>query len=200
MRPTTPVRTPFTWRLPVAVKVLSGFWLRALFLVIWNTAPVTARFSLKSSYLTPASQDWLFSGGRSWEAGVKYELLKENLAVTGAVFQITKYNARTQNPDNTFSATGNIQVKGVRTGVAGRITPEWQVYGGYTLLDARITNGIGVGTTGMIPQNTPRDSATLCGWLPSAWHGPLKKTVVCSSRCSGTGLRDSRSFFYRSFS
>ena len=52
-------------------------------------------------------------------------------------------------------------MKGVRTGVAGRISPEWQVFGGYTYLDAVITNGIGTGTTGNQPLNTPRDSANL---------------------------------------
>ena len=78
-----------------------------------------------------------------------------------ALFQITKTNARTQNPDGTFSATGTVRVKGVRTGVTGRITPEWQVFGGYAYLDGRIVDGIGAGTTGNVPLNTPRDSATL---------------------------------------
>jgi catecholate siderophore receptor len=95
------------------------------------------------------------------EAGAKFDLLKGNLSLTGALFQITKQNARTQNLDNTFSATGTIRVRGVRTGIAGRITPEWQVFGGYTYLDAVITNGIGAGTTGNQPLNTPRDSANL---------------------------------------
>ncbi len=110
---------------------------------------------------TGTSQPLPPENNESWEAGVKYELFRENLSLTGAIFQITKYNARTQNPDGTFSATGNIQVKGVRTGVAGRITPEWQVFGGYTYLDARIISGVAAGTTGMVPLNTPRDSATL---------------------------------------
>ena len=96
-----------------------------------------------------------------WEAGVKYLLLNENLSLTGAIFQITQNNARSQNADGTFSATGNIQVKGVRTSVAGRITPEWQVWGGYTNLDGKILSGIGTGTAGNVPLNTPRDSATL---------------------------------------
>ena len=110
---------------------------------------------------TGISQPLPPESNESWEAGVKYELFKENLSLTGAVFQITKYNARTQNNDGTFSATGNIQVKGVRTGVAGRITPEWQVFGGYAYLDGRIIDGVGTGTTGMVPLNTPRDSANL---------------------------------------
>ena len=77
-----------------------------------------------------------------------------NLSTNAAVFQITKYNARTANADGTFSPTGTVRVKGVRVGAAGRITPEWQVFAGYAYLDARIIQGItnigGVGnTTGM---------------------------------------------------
>lgn len=97
----------------------------------------------------------------AFEVGAKYDFLGGNLQVTGAAFQITQSNARSQNTDGTFAATGTIQVKGVRAGITGRITDEWQVWGGYTYLDARITNGIGAGTTGMVPINTPRDAATL---------------------------------------
>ncbi len=101
-----------------------------------------------------------------YEAGVKYELLNGNLSLNGAVFQITKNNARTANPDGTFTPTGNIRVQGVRVGAAGRITPEWQVFGGYAYLNGRIIQGLnyqnGIGnTTGNVPLNTPRDTANL---------------------------------------
>lgn len=97
----------------------------------------------------------------AFEVGAKYDFLGGNLQVTGAAFQITQNNARSQNNDGTYSATGTVQVKGIRAGVTGRITDEWQVWGGYTYLDARIVNGIGTGTQGMVPQNTPRDAATI---------------------------------------
>jgi catecholate siderophore receptor len=97
----------------------------------------------------------------AFEVGAKYDLNNGNLSVTGALFQITKNNARTQNSDGTYSAQGQVRVRGIRTGIAGRITPELNVWGGYTLLDARITNGIAVNTTDKIPLNTPRDSFTL---------------------------------------
>ena len=97
----------------------------------------------------------------AFEAGAKFELLNGNLSLNAALFQITKTNARTQNPDGTFSATGTVRVKGVRTGVTGRITPEWQVFGGYAYLDGRIIDGIGAGTQGNVPLNTPRDSGTI---------------------------------------
>lgn len=97
----------------------------------------------------------------AYEAGVKYDLFGEYLSLTGAVFQITQSNSRSQNADGTYSATGTIRVKGVRAGAAGRITQNWQVFGGYTYLDARIIDGIGAGTANMVPLNTPRDSATI---------------------------------------
>ena len=97
----------------------------------------------------------------AFEAGAKFDLLNGNLSLNAALFQITKSNARSQNPDGTFSAIGTVRVKGVRTGVTGRITPEWQVFGGYAYLDGRIIDGIGVGTQGMVPLNTPRNSGTV---------------------------------------
>ena len=72
--------------------------------------------------------------------------------------------AHAESPTAPSPPTGTVRVKGVRIGIAGRITPEWQVFGGYAYLDARIINGspsrLG-NTTGMVPLNTPRDSATL---------------------------------------
>lgn len=96
-----------------------------------------------------------------FEVGAKYELLNGNLSLNGALFQITKNNARTTNADGTFSPIGQIQVKGARVGFAGRILPEWQVFGGYAYLDGRILNGTAANTTGNVPLNTPRDSANL---------------------------------------
>ena len=101
-----------------------------------------------------------------YEIGAKYELLKGNLSLNGALFQITKMNARTANADGTFSPTGTVRVQGARVGFAGRILPEWQVFGGYAYLNGRIIQGItninGIGnTTGNVPLNVPKDSANL---------------------------------------
>ncbi|HEY2874282.1 MAG TPA: TonB-dependent receptor [Reyranella sp.] len=131
----------------------------------WQTYYVSTSTSFNPSLeqltSTTGSQSLPPENNTAYEAGVKYDLLKESLSLTAAIFQITQNNARTTNGDGTFSAAGTIRVKGVRTGVAGSITPEWQVFGGYTYLDARIIDGIGVGTQNMIPQNTPTDSASV---------------------------------------
>lgn len=110
---------------------------------------------------TGARQPLPPESNEAFEVGAKFDFYNGGLSLTGALFQITKQNARTQNPDGTFTPTGTIQVKGARAGIAGRITEDWQVWGGYAYLDARILNGVGANTTGKVPLNTPRDSFTL---------------------------------------
>lgn len=84
-----------------------------------------------------------------------------DLSLNSALFQITKDNARTQIDSTTYALTGTIRVRGFRAGATGRITSKWQVFAGYTYLDAQITNGIGAGTQGMVPANTPKHTATV---------------------------------------
>jgi catecholate siderophore receptor len=122
--------------------------------------------SLEQLTSTTGTQNLPPENNKGVEAGVKYELFGANLSLNGAVFSIIKNNARTANPDGTFSPTGNVQVSGARVGFAGRITPEWQVFGGYAYLNGVIIQGLnyqnGQGnTTGKVPLNTPRDTANL---------------------------------------
>lgn len=145
--------------------------------VIYEPTPEQSYYASYSTSFNPSLEQLTSTtGGQNlppesnagFEVGTKYELLKGNLSLNGALFQITKMNARTANPDGTFSPTGTVQVQGARVGFAGRLMPEWQVFGGYAYLNGRIVNGItntansGVGTTtGMVPLNTPKDSANL---------------------------------------
>ena len=98
---------------------------------------------------------------KSFELGGKWELLHDRFDLNAAVFQVTQDNSRSQNSDNTYSANGAIRVRGLRLGASGHLTPDWQVFAGYTHLDAKIVDGVAVGTQGKTPSNTPDDSATL---------------------------------------
>ena len=106
----------------------------------------------------------------AYEVGGKWDVLKDQLDLTAAAFQITQYNSRSQNSDNTYTANGTIRVQGFRLGAAGKITRRLSVFGGYSHLDAKIIDAIAVGTQGMVPANTAKDSATL--WTTyDAGHG-----------------------------
>lgn len=143
--------------------------------VIFEPTPQQSYYVSYSTSFNPSLEQLTSTTGTStlppennagWEAGVKYELLNANLSLNAAVFSIIKNNARTANPDGSYSPTGNVQVTGGRVGFSGRITPEWQVFGGYAHLNGVILNGLsyqnGIGnTTGKVPLNTPTDSANL---------------------------------------
>jgi catecholate siderophore receptor len=139
--------------------------------LIWQpTHPQSYYFSYSTSFnpsleqltsTTGISQPLPPETNEAYEVGGKWNVMHERLELTAAAFQITQDNSRSQNSDNTFSANGNIRVKGVRLGVAGYLTPQWQVFGGYTHLDAKIIKAIAVGTEGMVPSNTPADTVAL---------------------------------------
>ena len=108
---------------------------------------------------------------RSIEAGAKFELLDGDLSASGALFRVEKTNARFR--DGTNSAVqmlgGKIRVDGIEVGLTGNITPAWQVFGGYTLLDGKIVKSTDIGSgadagiaaEGKRAPNTPRHNATI---------------------------------------
>jgi catecholate siderophore receptor len=138
---------------------------------IWQPTPAQSYYLSYSTSFNPSLEQLTSTTGisqplppesnRAYEAGAKFDALKGRLNLTAAAFQIVKYNARSQNADNTYSATGTVRVEGFRLGAAGHPARGWQVYGGYTRLGATIVNAIAAGTQGGTPLNTPRDSATL---------------------------------------
>jgi catecholate siderophore receptor len=107
---------------------------------------------------------------RSVEAGLKQELLDGELALTAAVFRTEKLNARSRDGAGSVQVTaGRIRVQGWELGATGRVTPQWQIFGGYTYLDGRIVGSpelgtgvdLGVPAQGKAAPNTPRHQATL---------------------------------------
>lgn len=108
---------------------------------------------------------------RSLEVGAKLDLLDGNMTVNAALFQIKKTNARMRDPQQSSVQVldGIVRVNGMELGVAGRITPAWQVFGGYTYLDGKITKSREIGTgvdagisaEGKTYQNVPRHTVTL---------------------------------------
>ena len=138
---------------------------------IWQPTKVQSYYVSYSTSFDPSLEQLTSTTGLSrplppetnvaYEAGGKWDLFGDRLDLTAAAFQITQSNSRSQNPDNTYTANGTIRVEGARAGVSGRLAKGWQVFGGYTRLEAKIVQAVAVGTLGMVPANTARDSATL---------------------------------------
>ena len=78
---------------------------------------------------------------RSYEVGGKADLFGRKLALTAAVFRTETTNARVTSDANTVAFIGKRRVDGVELSFNGFVTPAWNLFGGYTYLDATITDG-----------------------------------------------------------
>lgn len=100
------------------------------------------------------------------EAGAKWDVFGGKLSLTGAVFEVKTTNARITQADSTVAMAGEKRVRGFEVGVSGSVTDKWDVFGGYTYLDAILVKNGGAGaaaglTDGQPFPNTPKSSASL---------------------------------------
>ncbi|MGB5078717.1 MAG: TonB-dependent siderophore receptor [Sphingorhabdus sp.] len=73
------------------------------------------------------------------EIGAKWDI-QPGLNVTVALFQLDRSNATTPDPANPLLSinVGKTRTRGFELAVTGRITPDWQVHGGYGYQDAAL--------------------------------------------------------------
>ncbi|ERI54011.1 TonB-dependent siderophore receptor [Pseudomonas sp. EGD-AK9] len=102
--------------------------------------------------------------GIAHEVGIKYDLADRDLSLTAALFHIVKENVLTSDPlDSTRSiSAGEVRSRGFDINVAGNITPQWRVIGGYAYVDAEVSES----TSATMPvgtrlANVPRHSFNL---------------------------------------
>ncbi|WP_407362355.1 TonB-dependent siderophore receptor [Pseudomonas luteola] len=102
--------------------------------------------------------------GIAYETGIKYDVPEHDLSITAALFHITKENVLTSDPlDSNYQiAEGEVRSRGFDLSLAGNITPQWRVIGGYAYVDAEVTKS----TTSTMPTgsrlaNVPKHSVNL---------------------------------------
>jgi outer membrane receptor protein involved in Fe transport len=100
------------------------------------------------------------------ELGGKWDLMNGALSLTSAIFEIQKDNTRSQISPGVYELTGNIRVQGFQATAAGRILRNWQVFGGYTFLNAEIVSASALdGTQGKVPANTRSNASVWTTYL-----------------------------------
>ncbi|MBB4151722.1 TonB-dependent receptor domain-containing protein [Sphingobium scionense] len=110
---------------------------------------------------------------KSYEIGAKANLFGDALSLTLAAFRTETKNARATNDAGTVAYIGERKIEGIELGFNGNITPEWNVFGGYTYMDSEIVdggstvttvNGVSIAApsvnTGKQFPNTPKHSLT----------------------------------------
>ncbi|MDB5790475.1 MAG: TonB-dependent receptor [Massilia sp.] len=131
--------------------------------------------------LTVAVQNLQPQKSKNFELGTKWEVMRGRLSLNAALFQSKMENARVTAPDGSSQNVGKKDLKGIELGFSGKLSNAWQVFGGYTWLDAVLEdNGyLNVGTTaapvyavspynGNVFPTTPEHSASL--WTSYAFN------------------------------
>ncbi|HUG58862.1 MAG TPA: TonB-dependent siderophore receptor [Candidimonas sp.] len=99
---------------------------------------------------------------KTYEIGTKWDVLNNSVSLTAAIFRTETTNARITMPNNDYAMAGKKKVDGLELGISGAITPKWNIFAGYTYLNAKITDGGPNGTDeGNVFPNTPKHSASL---------------------------------------
>ena len=99
----------------------------------------------------------------NYEIGTKWDLLDQRLSLAAALFRTEKENARVQVDTTTYENVGETRVQGIELSASGKITDKWQVFAGYTYMEARQIDGgaVNKANDGNQLPNTPNNSASL---------------------------------------
>ena len=108
---------------------------------------------------------------KNYEIGTKWDLFHDRLQLTGAAFITEKENTRVNVTATTYANAGTSRTKGVELSATGKITERWNLFAGYTYLDAKLidagdsfnrSTGVYTGNnSGNRMPNTPQNSLTL---------------------------------------
>jgi catecholate siderophore receptor len=97
----------------------------------------------------------------TFEAGSKWDFFSGRVLLSGAVFRVEKFNARTPGVgpnDPAQVLEGKQRVDGVELSIEGSITPAWRVLAGYTFLDSTTLDSSNLAEIGKEIVNTPPNS------------------------------------------
>ncbi|WP_431096932.1 TonB-dependent receptor [Polaromonas aquatica] len=130
----------------------------AAFGTAFNTSGDLYQFDALSANTPPEKS-------RNTEIGAKWELYGGDLSIRAALARTEKYNERntdvaTASPTN-FLLSGKRHTDALEFEVAGRITPQWDVFAGIGFMKARIDKTTAVAELGQNPGLSPSRQANL---------------------------------------
>jgi catecholate siderophore receptor len=124
--------------------------------VIWTPTPAQTYYASYSYSFLPSAETLGLAAStaslapeksKNYELGARWDVLPQ-LTLSAAVFRTDKTDVRVADPANIgfFLKSGKQRVTGFELGLQGEVTRNWQVYGGYTDLNARTLSAISTGT------------------------------------------------------
>ena len=109
---------------------------------------------------------------RNYEVGAKWDV-RPALSLTMAVYRLDRTNTRSTDPNDPtrIVQTGSQRTNGYELGLNGRITPAWDVAGGYAYQDAFVTSATTAAQLGAQVGQVPSHSISL--WNQYRFHPRL---------------------------
>jgi catecholate siderophore receptor len=98
-------------------------------------------FSLSNEATSTNNAELEPQKGKNLELGTKWNIYKDRLALTAAVFQSSNENEVVINPDLTATQVGEREVTGIEFGAAGILMQNWQISAGLAVMDPEIKKG-----------------------------------------------------------
>jgi catecholate siderophore receptor len=139
--------------------------------LIWSPTSTQTYYASYSSSFLPSAETLSLAvntanldpeEAKNYEIGARWDLLP-NLTLSTAIFRLDRNNVRNADGNGGIVLSGQQRTDGVEIGLQGEVTRNWQVYGGYAHLDARITKATAAaGNLGHRPQLVPEN--TLSVW------------------------------------
>ena len=99
--------------------------------------PAAESLSLSANTATSPPEE-----NTTYEAGTKWDMLKNRLNLNGSIFRTRKLNARETDPTNSLNSllVGTQLVRGVQVGAVGHLPRQFDLIMGYAYLDSRVLN------------------------------------------------------------
>lgn len=102
--------------------------------------------------------------GQQWEGGIKVKLFNGGLLTTLAIYDISQTNAGVLIPGTTpeaFRPFGEVRHKGAELEMVGNINRNWNIYGGLSYLDAKISQSVIASEVGKVRPFVPKWTGSL---------------------------------------
>lgn len=80
---------------------------------------------------------------KSYEVGAKWDALEGRLFLSTALFRTVKSHSYETDANDNLVPAGDRTVEGIELSIAGYLTPEWYVYGGFSYMESSVESGIG---------------------------------------------------------
>ncbi|MCG3111234.1 MAG: TonB-dependent siderophore receptor [Candidatus Manganitrophus sp. SB1] len=151
-----------SWRTGIVFKPAPNGSLYAAYGTSFN--PSAEGLTLASTATAANNADLEPEESRTYEVGTKWNLFEERLALAVAFFRTEKTNTRTEDPTDpadVIALEGKERVDGVELSVAGNVTDQWQLFGGYALMNSEVVETLDAAEVGNELANTPKHSFSL---------------------------------------